>query len=65
MRDSIDCNIPLFLGEIAYNGVSLPKESFSVKKLMNDTDYRPVVEFEKGYEEVMEWIKKSNNNYKG
>lgn len=48
MRDTIDKSIPLYLGEIPFNGICLPDEEFSCEKLCADTGYIADVKFEEG-----------------
>ena len=57
IRDSIDKNIPLFLGEIPFNGIALLPEAYDCKKLVEDTGYAPKVTFEAGIITTIEWVK--------
>ena len=60
IRDSIDKNIPLYLGEIPFNGVSLEEKQLSIEKLTKDTGYLPKVSFEDGIERTISWLKSQN-----
>lgn len=57
IRNSIDPEIELFLGEIPFNGVCLPDEEFSCKKLCEDTGYMADTEFELGVRKTIASIK--------
>ncbi len=57
LRDTIDPNIELHLGEVPFNGVSLPKEAFDTSKLYEDTGFVPDVEFEAGIKKTIDWMK--------
>lgn len=60
IRDTIDPAIPLYLGEVPFNGVSLPKEKYDCTKLMEDTGYCAEVDFEDGIRRTIEWLKEQN-----
>lgn len=57
IRDAIDPGIPLYLGEVPFNGISLPAEEFDCSKLMNDTGYSAAVPFETGIRRTVDWLK--------
>lgn len=57
MRDTIDKNIPLYLGEIPFNGVSLPIEAYSCDNITADTGYNATVDFEYGIVKTIDWIR--------
>lgn len=57
IRDAIDPDIPLYLGEIPFRGVSLPPEELSTKKLEADTPFVAEVSFEDGIRRTIEWLK--------
>lgn len=58
IRDVIDPSIKLYLGAIPFNGVSHSLDVFQCKKLMEDTDYQPLISFKDGILNTVEWIKK-------
>jgi len=60
IRDTIDSAIPLYLGEVPFNGTSLSKEQYDCTKLMEDTGYRAEVDFEEGIQKTIEWLKEQN-----
>lgn len=60
IRDTIDPEIPLFLGEIPFNGIALDEKEFNTDKLFSDTGYKPAVDFEQGIYETVEWLKSLN-----
>lgn len=57
IRDKIDPQIELYLGEVPYNGQPLPPQEYDCSKLVEDTDYRPTVDFEDGIVETIAWLK--------
>jgi len=57
IRDTIDPNIELFLGEIPFNGNPLPAEEYDTSKLRRDTGYEPQVLFEDGIKLTIEWLR--------
>ncbi len=56
MRDNIDHDIPLFMGEVPFNGISLPLEKFSCEKIKQDTGYSAEVDFEVGIKRTIKWL---------
>lgn len=57
IRDAIDPEIPLYLGEIPFNGTPLPIEKFSVAEISADTGYAPEVDFADGIARTISWLK--------
>ena len=57
IRDAIDPDYPLYLGEIPFNGKSLSAEEYSVEKLAKDTGYKALIPFEKGIKLTIDWLK--------
>lgn len=57
IRDSIDSEIPLYLGEVPFHGKYLPKEAFDCQKLCDHTGYRPQISFEEGIRLTVAWLK--------
>ena len=51
-------NIPLGFGKITSNVISLPKETFDVKKLKKDTGFEISIPFEEGIKRTALWIRK-------
>lgn len=62
IRDEIDPHIPLYLGEIPFNGKSIPIEWFDCVKLMNDTGYTPKITFEEGIKKTIMWLREQKND---
>ncbi len=60
IRDRIDPNIKLYLGEIPFNGVCLTDDEFDSGKLIQDTGYNPKVEFIEGIDKTIQWLKEEN-----
>ena len=57
MRDVVDPNIKLGLGEIPFQGVSLTYKEFDVNAVRRDTGFVPEVTFEEGIRNTIAWIK--------
>lgn len=57
IRDTINPDIKLYLGEIPFNGIPLSKECYDTTKLVNDTGYKPTVAFEDGILNTINWLK--------
>lgn len=58
IRDAVDPSIPLHLGAVPFNGISLPASVFDCSSLCRDTGYRPRVPFETGIREAVGWLRK-------
>lgn len=59
IRDAINPNIELHLGDIPFNGNPLPLEAYDGKKLANDTGFVPKVSFEDGIRMTVDWLKET------
>lgn len=57
IRDTIDPNTELFLGEIPFNGIPLEDSAYDTTKLVNDTGYQPTVAFEDGIKLTVDWLR--------
>lgn len=57
IRDEIDPNITLNLGAVPFNGVRQPAEVFDCSALVEDTGYRPRVEFSDGIKKTVAWLR--------
>lgn len=57
MRDCVDPEIEIGLGELPFNGVSLTYEEFDIYAVKNDTGFTPKVSFEDGIKNTVAWIK--------
>lgn len=53
-------DIPLGFGRITSNVISLPKETFDISKLRNDTGFQISVPFEEGIKRTALWIRQNN-----
>ncbi|GMO02404.1 NAD-dependent epimerase/dehydratase family protein [Lachnoanaerobaculum sp. JCM 36186] len=60
MRDAIDPQIEIGLGEIPFSGVSLTYKEFDVNAVKNDTGFEPKVSFKEGIKRTAMWIKNNN-----
>lgn len=58
IRDCIDTNIELGLGEIPFNGISLNYTEFSTLGLYEDFNFKTTVNFEDGIKKTAEWLRK-------
>lgn len=59
LRDQVDPNIEIGLGEIPFNGVSLTYNEFNVHAVKEDTGFVPTVSFAEGIQNTIEWIKEN------
>lgn len=57
IRDTIDPNIPLYFGEVPFNGKTLSADEYSSEKLKRDTRFEAEVSFEKGISMTIEWLR--------
>ena len=57
IRDAIDPEIPLYLGEIPFLGVSLDENALNAQKLTDDTGYKAQIPFETGILKTLEWLR--------
>lgn len=58
MRDAIDPNAELGLGEIPYGKKQVMYLCADLKRLKEDTGFQPEVAFEKGIRDTIEWIRR-------
>lgn len=59
LRDQVDSNIEIGLGEIPFNGVSLTYNEFNVHAVKEDTGFVPTVSFAEGIQNTIKWIKEN------
>lgn len=57
MRNQVDPEIKIGLGEIPYNGISLTYKEFDIDAIKNDTGFIPEVSFDEGIRKTISWIK--------
>lgn len=57
LRDVIDPNLPLGLGEIPYSPLQVMHLEADISDLQQDTGFIPRYSFEKGIQETIEWCK--------
>ena len=57
MRNVIDPNIEIGLGEIKFDGNSVDYAALNLNAVLEDTGYSPTVRFEIGIKETVNWIK--------
>ncbi|MBR7000809.1 MAG: NAD(P)-dependent oxidoreductase [Lachnospiraceae bacterium] len=57
MRDCIDPEIEIGLGEIPFNGVSLSYKEFDINAVKEDTGFVPEISFDNGIRNTIAWIK--------
>lgn len=58
MRDCVNPEIQIGLGELPFNGISLTYDEFDVDSVRVDTGFLPEVNFRAGIIKTIEWIKK-------
>ena len=61
LRDCVDPNIEIGLGELPFNGISLTYTEFDINAVRNDTGFVPAVSFTEGVNNTVAWIKGGNN----
>lgn len=59
LRDQVDPNIKIGLGEIPFNGVSLTYNEFNIHAVKEDTGFVPTVSFSEGIQNTIKWIKEN------
>lgn len=57
MRDCVDPEIKIGLGELPFNGVSLTYKEFDVNAVKKDTGFVPEVSFKDGMNKTITWLK--------
>lgn len=57
LRDIVASEAELGFGELAFNGIYIPKDFFDITPLTEDTGFRPQTSFSQGVRYTMEWIK--------
>lgn len=57
LRDAIDPDLPLGLGEISYSPLQVMHLEADISDLQQDTGFIPRYSFEKGIQETIEWCK--------
>ena len=57
IRDAVDKDITLYMGEIPFNGISVEIEKLSIEKMERDTGYQAEVDFETGIAETVKWLR--------
>ena len=59
MRDCVDPEMVIGLGELPFNGVSLTYKEFNINAVMEDTGFIPEVTFKEGINKTIEWIRRT------
>ena len=62
MRDQVDPNILIGLGEKPFRGVSLTYKEFDIDAIKHDTGFIPLVDFNVGIRYTLEWLKETGND---
>lgn len=57
MRDQVNPEIEIGLGEVSFDGISLNYNEFDINAVKNDTGFVPSVSFAAGIKNTIEWIK--------
>ena len=61
MRDCVDSNIVIGLGEIPFGGISLSYNEFDIYALKSDTGFSPEVSFGEGIKRTIDWISEESD----
>lgn len=56
IRDTINPEIPLYLGEVPFHGNTLPDKEYDCTKLIQDTGYSSEVDFDEGIRYTIQWL---------
>lgn len=56
MKDQVNVDIEIGLGEIPFNGISLSYEEFDIMAVKNDTGFVPEVSFAEGIRRTIQWL---------
>lgn len=56
MRDQVNPNIKIGLGELPFTGISLSYKEFDIEAVKNDTGFVPSVDFAQGIRNTIKWI---------
>lgn len=57
MRDQVDSEIEIGLGEIPFDGISLSYKEFDIYAVKNDTGFIPEISFADGIKKTVKWIR--------
>lgn len=57
MRECVDPEIEIGLGELPFNGVSLTYKEFDIQAVYHDTGFLPEVSFREGIQNTIRWLK--------
>ena len=57
IRDAIDPALPLYLGEIPFQGTPQPQEAFDAAALRADTGFAAEVPFARGIRRTLDWLR--------
>lgn len=57
MKNQVDPNIKIGLGELDFNGISLSYKEFDINRVEKDTGFVPVISFAEGIRNTISWIK--------
>lgn len=63
MRDAIDDDLPLGIGEVEYSKGQIMHLQADISALVNDTGFAPKISFEEGIRKTIDWIKAGGYNY--
>lgn len=58
MRDCVDSNIRIGLGDISFEGISLTYKEFDINAIKNDTGFVPEISFKDGIKKTISWLRK-------
>ena len=60
MKDCVNPDLELGLGDFTFNGISLSYEEFDINAVSEDTGFVPEVSFSEGIKNTMDWIRENS-----
>lgn len=60
MRDCVDPNIQIGLGELPFNGISLTYKEFDINAVKADTGFVPEISFKDGIDNTIAWLQEKD-----
>lgn len=62
IRISVNPQVNMGYGKKIFSGIYLPRESYAIDNLVNDTGFKPAISFLEGIRLTTEWIKQTEYN---
>lgn len=57
MKNCVDSNIQIGLGDLPFNGISLTYKEFDINAIKNDTGFAPEISFKDGIQQTITWLR--------